>query len=272
MTKLDSAIAAAELYRDLNAFDCSVLITNAEGIIIHYTDANTFDAKVKMGEPAPGGAVKQCIARRQLVRVFIPEHVYGVKVRVIVRPIIEENGELSGVVGMAISLQSEETLRNAAQTIATTTEEMTATAEEIAAAASCLAETLDKAKSGAENVLAGINKTDDILRFVSDVAANSNLLGLNAAIEAARAGEHGRGFAVVADEIRKMAVNSAQSVKDIRNILQNILSNTKSVVKIITSTAELGERQASATKEIGASMQQLASIANEVEKVANGSA
>lgn len=87
-----------------------------------------------------------------------------------------------------------------------------------------------------------IRKTDDILRFVSDVAANSNLLGLNAAIEAARAGEHGRGFAVVAEEIRKMADNSSDA-------------------------AIAGERQASATQEIASSMEQLASTAVEIEKI-----
>ncbi len=269
MTKLEAVIAAAEFYRDLNAFDCSVLVANTEGVIVHYVEASTFQANVKIGAPAPGESVKNCIATKQIVRTLIPEHLYGVRLRSIIRPVFEENGELSGVVGMAISLQTGETLRNAAQTIAATTEEMVATGEEIAASAGSLAQELSKAKSGSESVLAEINKTDGILRFVSDVADNSNLLGLNAAIEAARAGEHGRGFAVVADEIRKMAVNSAQSVKDIRNILQSIHGQTKSVVDIITMTTELGERQAAATEEIGATMQQLASTASEIEKIAN---
>lgn len=104
--------------------------------------------------------------------------------------------------------------------------------------------------------------------FVSDIASNSNLLGLNAAIEAARAGEHGRGFAVVAEEIRKMAANSAEAVKDIKNILNKIKTEVEGLKAAVIENAAMAERQASATQQIAASMQSLASSATEVEKVA----
>ncbi|WP_368294628.1 methyl-accepting chemotaxis protein [Dehalobacter sp. TBBPA1] len=103
---------------------------------------------------------------------------------------------------------------------------------------------------------------------MNDLAANSNLLGINAAIEAARAGEQGRGFAVVAEEIRKMATNSASSIKDIKEIVTSIKDESTKLISQVIQASGLGESQAAASEQITASMSELALSAENIMKVA----
>jgi methyl-accepting chemotaxis protein len=77
-----------------------------------------------------------------------------------------------------------------------------------------------------------------ILKLITDIADQTNLLALNAAIEAARAGEAGKGFAVVADEVRKLSEQTRKSVSDISDIANEIEKDTKQTVTSINGVKE----------------------------------
>lgn len=121
-----------------------------------------------------------------------------------------------------------------------------------------------QAKDAVSKVAESSTNISRILEVISSIAAQTNLLALNAAIEAARAGEQGRGFAVVADEVRALASKTQSSTDDISVLIDALQKEVSSASTIIDKGAEQAQMAASQTEH---ALQSLNAMVSQVEEI-----
>lgn len=124
--------------------------------------------------------------------------------------------------------------------------------------------TMDQLKDQIKEVDGDIQNIEGIVNAITNIAKKTNLLALNASIEAARAGEAGRGFAVVAEEIRTLAEQSAQSSKDIQNIIHTVQNKSTDMVNHLEETNEDSKVQ---TEKISEALSASESVASSLEQL-----
>ena len=140
-------------------------------------------------------------------------------------------------------------------------------------------ESVDRIVEQSRSNMEAAAKIQDIVKVISDIASQTNLLSLNASIEAARAGEMGKGFAVVALEVGNLAESSSESAKEIENIIKDLVekisetseltdalnSNTNDQIAKLEETSKDFEGMSA---DVGKIFDETAEIQAEIEKIA----
>ncbi|GIM95920.1 methyl-accepting chemotaxis protein [Paractinoplanes toevensis] len=184
-----------------------------------------------------------------------------------------------------------EEVSHSVQTVAAGTEQMNAAIREIADSASLAAGVaatgVDSAREAGETIgQLGRSSAEigEVIKLITSIAEQTNLLALNATIEAARAGEQGKGFAVVASEVKDLAQETAKATDDISRRVEAIQHDTTAAIGAIdriteiigqvnehsTTIAAAVEQQTATTAEMGRNIVEAATGSNEIAEGIHG--
>ena len=119
-----------------------------------------------------------------------------------------------------------------------------------------------------ESIEKSVDDSMEIIKIIESIAAQTNLLSLNASIEAARAGEAGRGFAVVANEVQSLATSTADTTSNISGILGGMNNSIKSMIESINDISSSVTSQSSSMNEINDTIEDIKGMALNIENMA----
>ncbi|MEH6631602.1 MAG: methyl-accepting chemotaxis protein [Halopseudomonas aestusnigri] len=173
------------------------------------------------------------------------------------------------------------------QTVATASEELSASIKEIGRQVEQSTTVTREAVQQADDtrgIMAELSesttKIGEVVGLITDIAEQTNLLALNATIEAARAGEAGKGFAVVASEVKNLSNQTSKATDEIAlqingvqdaslqaaEAITGITTTIQRVHEIASAIAAAVQEQAAATSEIARSVEETATIAQSMRQ------
>ncbi len=266
---LEHFLQVLPFLNELSIKDIGVGLTDREKYLL-YKPGKELDMNVSPGTLVkPGSAVVQAMNEKRRIVVRGDKAIFGMPYIAVACPILGISGDVIGCAVISESAELQDTIKEMATTLsdnitvlASTTEEISAQSEEISALSSTLAQ-------DSYNSQVQVKNTSQVIGMIKNVAAQTNLLGLNAAIEAARVGDVGRGFSVVAEEIRKLAASSTASIKEIDTVINTVQTDSDRIYHNLTQINESISQIATAIMDVARAAQETGSLVHQLNTMAD---
>lgn len=241
---LENIVQLAPVIKQMMKEDVMIAISDGDKWV-SYLPSSTIDLGIVPGTEVPRDDPNYQIAMRgEVAFQVVPKSVYGVDVLAKSIPLKSPAGKVIGTVGIGFDITQQvqlneniEELERILHTIQDQAQGLAAHSEQLAASSS---EMYKHSSTASEHT----GQIGEVVKIISNIASQTNLLGLNAAIEAARAGQHGRGFGIVADEVRKLSAESTGAAKNISQYLNEITSNIDNISEGLSNIKDSSQEQA----------------------------
>ncbi|PLR97704.1 chemotaxis protein [Bacillus sp. T33-2] len=264
---LENLIALIPIIKTSVPADLSIAICDVEKFLAYFP-GETINLNIKAGQRLNAEEpLTLAIRKNQPLKSDVPADFYGFEFTGTATPLHDKSGRVIG--GIAVQIRRQSELRAIADQISLSLSQANEQITNVASGSNSLADFSQKLLIQSEQAGENVNNSAKVLSIIKTVAAQTNLLGLNAAIEAARAGEKGRGFEVVAKEIQKFSNETVSSTQKINETMDQIKEATHQMSISIEKIAAIGQEQAASVQHISAFIQEIQAMSNKLNQFAN---
>lgn len=241
--------------------EINMLVSDKEKIIKVVKHDTSVGANYGEGDLLPSDIPAYiCMREDRTVMKNLSKEYFGQPLKTVASPIKNRDGKIIGSIAMG--------KRDWGNDIDNHAEAFVSSFNEISNIVDSVSSGIQDVAKSSNDILNEINKTNEIIDFVRNIAKQTNLLGLNAAIESARAGEMGKGFSVVSNEIRNLSSSTNQSINEITTVLNNLRLSVENITGKVYENNQLFEMQAANIEEINSSISELNNTAKIIKQIA----